>query len=81
MAQRLGVAATVTQGEWQQQIDELGQAAAAVNEQERLLDMRCTHYGDLEEAQRALHEMQQHAAPGSDAGTPQQAVSLAQEGE
>lgn len=62
MAQRLGAAATVTAQEWQQQIDQLGQAAAAINDQEQLLDMRCTHYADLEEAQRALHEMQAQAA-------------------
>jgi hypothetical protein len=73
MSQRLGAAATITQQEWQQQIDQLAQAAAAINEQEQLLDMRCTHYADLEEAQRALHEMvlqAQQAAAQEDMHAP-----------
>lgn len=48
--------------QWQAEIDQLARSAAVVNEQEQRLDMRCTHFGDLEEAQRALQEMQQHAA-------------------
>jgi hypothetical protein len=74
MAQRLGLAsaASSTAGSdthgglaglsgWQAEIDQLGQSAAVVNEQEQRLDMRCTHFGDLEDAQRVLQEMQQHA--------------------
>lgn len=74
MAQRLGLAtATSTAGSdthtglaglshWQAEIDQMAHSAAVVNEQEQRLDMRCTHFGDLEEAQRVLQEMQQHAA-------------------
>lgn len=43
---------------WQSQLDQLSQAAAAINRQEAQLDMRCTHYSDLEEAQHVLQEMQ-----------------------
>jgi hypothetical protein len=77
MAQRLGLASvSSTDGsntraglpelsQWQAEIDQLVQSAGVVNEQEQRLDMRCTHFGDLEEAQRVLQEMQQHAAqPG-----------------
>jgi hypothetical protein len=62
MAQRLGVPATTSVSDWQQRISQLSQAAALVNEQEQQLDMRCTHFGDLEEARRTLQEMQEHAA-------------------
>lgn len=62
MATRLGIPPTTSATDWQQQLQQLSVAAAAVNEQEQLLDMRCTHFGDLEEAQRTLQEMQQHAA-------------------
>lgn len=61
MAQRLGVPPTASAADWQQRISRLSQAAALVNEQEQQFDMRCTHFGDLEEAQRTLQEMQDHA--------------------
>lgn len=61
MAQRLGVSPTASAADWQQRISRLSQAAALVNEQEQKLDMRCTHFGDLEEARRTLQEMQEQA--------------------
>lgn len=61
MAQRLGVSPTASAADWQQRISRLSQAAALVNEQEQKLDMRCTHFGDLEEARGTLQEMQEHA--------------------
>jgi phage terminase small subunit len=77
MAQRLGMQPSTAAAEWQQQIHQLSEAAAVINEQEQLLDMRCTHFGDIEEAQRTLQEMQQHADQAAADAAAQPSVALA----
>lgn len=48
--------------EQSEQLSQLSKTAAAINQQETLLDMRCTHFADLDEARHVLQEMQQQAA-------------------
>jgi len=45
-----------------EQLSQLSKTAAAINSQEQLLDMRCTHFADLDEARHVMQEMQQQAA-------------------
>jgi hypothetical protein len=75
MAQRLGMQPSTAAAEWQQQIHQLSEAAAIINKQEQLLDMRCTYFGDIEEAQRTLQEMQQHGQQAAADAAAQPAVS------
>ena len=62
MAHRLGNVAGTAGAEHatlQLQLEQLAKAGAVINEQEQLLDMRCTLYSDLDEARRVLLELQQ----------------------
>lgn len=78
MAQRLHIPAaaglTVTADKltaWQQQLQGLSDASAAINKQESQLGVKLTYYADLDEAGRVLKETQE-AFSGSSRSAEQQ---------